>query len=97
MADAPASLQKVKNKILQRGARSIKGISWNSKVKIYFQGWLDRSGLAQSVERLTAEREVAGSIPGTVPDLRSSMNNWEMKVVPLDCKGLDLCLAGMTT
>ena len=27
MADAPASLQKVKNKILQRGARSIKGIA----------------------------------------------------------------------
>ena len=25
------------------------------------------AGLAQSVERLTAEREVAGSIPGTVP------------------------------
>ena len=25
------------------------------------------AGLAQSVERLTAEREVAGSIPGTGP------------------------------
>ena len=31
------------------------------------------TGLAQSVERLTAEREVAGSIPGA---------NWEMKVLP---------------
>ena len=28
------------------------------------------AGLAQSVERLTAEREVAGSIPGAVPSLR---------------------------
>ena len=28
------------------------------------------TGLAQSVERLTAEREVAGSIPGTGPILR---------------------------
>ena len=28
------------------------------------------AGLAQSVEYLTAEREVAGSIPGTGPTLR---------------------------
>ena len=28
------------------------------------------AGLAQSVERLTAEREVAGSIPGAGPLLR---------------------------
>ena len=28
------------------------------------------AGLAQSVERLTAEREVAGSIPGSRPLLR---------------------------
>ena len=28
------------------------------------------AGLAQSVERLTAEREVVGSIPGTGPTLR---------------------------
>ena len=28
------------------------------------------AGLAQSVERLTAEREVAGSIPGAGPILR---------------------------
>ena len=28
------------------------------------------AGLAQSVERLTAEREVAGSIPGPVPLVR---------------------------
>ena len=80
MADAPASLHKVKNKIVERGASSIKGI--NSTVKIDFQGWLDRPGLAQSVERLTAEREVAGSIRGTVLDLKSSMNNWKIKVVP---------------
>ena len=30
----------------------------------------NRAGLAQSVERLTAEREVAGSIPGAGPILR---------------------------
>ena len=28
------------------------------------------AGLAQSVERLTAEREIAGSIPGAGPKLR---------------------------
>ena len=31
---------------------------------------LTMAGLAQSVERLTAEREVAGSIPGAGPLLR---------------------------
>ena len=31
---------------------------------------LDRAGLAQLVERLTAEREVVVSIPGTGPILR---------------------------
>ena len=31
---------------------------------------LPAAGLAQSVERLTAEREVAGSIPGAGPILR---------------------------
>ena len=31
---------------------------------------LTAAGLAQSVERLTAEREVAGSIPGAGPILR---------------------------
>ena len=35
------------------------------------QKWhLTAAGLAQSVERLTAEREVAGSIPGAGPILR---------------------------
>ena len=33
-------------------------------------GYLTVAGLAQSVERLTAEREVAGSIPGAGPLLR---------------------------
>ena len=47
---------------------------------------LTASGVAQSVERLTAEREVAGSIPGTRP-----------KVLPLPCKWLDLHVARMTT
>ena len=31
---------------------------------------LTASGLAQSVERLTTEQEVAGSIPGAAPLLR---------------------------
>ena len=33
-------------------------------------GFISVAGLAQSVERLTAEREVAGSIPGAGPLLR---------------------------
>ena len=32
--------------------------------------YLSAAGLDQSVERLTAEREVAGSIPGARPTLR---------------------------
>ena len=32
--------------------------------------FLTAAGLAQSVERLTTEREVAGSIPGVGPILR---------------------------
>lgn len=48
--------------------------------------------LAQSVERNTAEREVAGSISGAEPILR--VFNEEL---PLYCKGLDLCVAPMTT
>ena len=35
-----------------------------------WQDQLTVAGLAQSVERLTAEREVAGSIPGAGPLLR---------------------------
>ena len=38
----------------------------------YFIYFLIVVGLAQSVERLTAEREVVGSIPGAVPILRVS-------------------------
>ena len=52
-------------------------------------------GLAQSVERLTAERQVAGSIPGTGPTRR--VFNWEMEVLPLPGKWLDLRVAQMTT
>ena len=33
-------------------------------------GFFTAAGLAQSVERLTAEREVVGSIPGVGPILR---------------------------
>ena len=36
----------------------------------FFLFLLFLAGLAQSVERLTAEREVAGSIPGDGPILR---------------------------
>ena len=48
-------------------------------------GWLSErsgektfpaAGLAQSVERLTAGRKIAGSIPGAEPILRA-LNNWE--------------------
>ena len=34
--------------------------------------YLTEAGLAQSVERMTAEREVAGSIPAAGPILRVS-------------------------
>ena len=37
---------------------------------MHFFLFLTAAGLAQSVERLTAEREVAGSIPGAGPILR---------------------------
>ena len=53
------------------------------KMKVFLS---TAAGLAQSVERSTAEREVAGSIPGTGP-----------KVLPLPCKWLDLRVARMTT
>ena len=43
---------------------------------------IGRAGLAQWVERLTAEREVAGSIPGGGPILKVlNINNWDMKVL----------------
>ena len=35
-----------------------------------FESQTEQAGLAQSVERMTAEREVAGSIPGAGPLLR---------------------------
>ena len=54
------------------------------------------AGLAQSVERVTAERKVAGSIPGTRPLLRV-LNNREMKVFLLHSKRLDLRVARITT
>ena len=41
--------------------------------------------LAQSVEPVTEEQEVAGSIP------------FELKVLPLHCKRLDLPVARITT
>ena len=52
------------------------------KMKIFLS---TAAGLAQLVERSTAEREIAGSIPGTGP-----------KVLPLPCKWLDLRVARMT-
>ena len=38
-----------------------------------------KEGLAQSVERLTTERNVAGSILGAREILKVLKNNWEMK------------------
>ena len=38
-----------------------------------FESQTEQAGLAQSVERMTAEREVAGSIPGAGPLLRVSL------------------------
>ena len=35
-----------------------------------FESQTEQAGLAQSVERMTVEREVAGSIPGSGPLLR---------------------------
>ena len=40
------------------------------------------AGLAQLVERLTAERKVTGSIPGVRPLLRVFKKNWERKGTP---------------
>ena len=45
-------------------------------MNVFFMGYINMymfltaAGLAQSVERLTAERRVTGSIPGTGPTLR---------------------------
>ena len=52
---------------------------------IQYSQYLTAAGLAWSVERLTAEPKVAGSIPGTGPTLRV-LNDWEMKILPLPCK-----------
>ena len=51
--------------------------------------------LAQSEERLTAEREVVGSILGAEPILR--VLRITMKVLPLHCKLINLCVARMTS
>ena len=64
---------------------------WEWNVSNYFKS----ARSAQSVKRLTAEREVASSIPGVGPILRV-WNNWEWKVLPLLCKWLDLRVAGVT-
>ena len=40
------------------------------KILHCFESQTEQAGLAQSVERMTAEWEVAGSIPGTGPLLR---------------------------
>ena len=54
------------------------------------------AGLVQSVERLTAKWEVACTIPWARPILRV-FNNWEMKVLPLPCKWIDLRVARITS
>ena len=55
------------------------------------------AGLAQLVERLTAERKVTGSIPWVRPLLRVFKKIEKEKVLPLHCKKLDLHVAQMTT
>ena len=59
-------------------------IQWNFSVTM--------AGLAQLVERLTAEQEVMGSIPRAGLVLRV-LTNGEMKVLPLPCKCPDLRMA----
>ena len=54
------------------------------------------AGLAQSVERSTAEREVAGSIWGA-GSIHKVLKYWEMKVLPLPCNQVHLRVARMTT
>ena len=56
---------------------------------------LSAAGLAQSVKRLTAEREVWGSITEAGPILRV-LNNREIKALSFPCKWLDLRAARMT-
>ena len=46
------------------------GLSEKIKIQNAIALFITAAGLAQSVERLTAEREVAGSIPGAGPILR---------------------------
>ena len=53
--------------------------------------------LAQSVEPLTTEREVLGSIPGARPILRVLKQLRKIKVLPLPSKRLELRVAWMTT
>ena len=48
------------------------------------------------IERLTAKWEVACTIPWARPILRV-FNNWEMKVLPLPCKWIDLRVARITS
>ena len=50
------------------------------------------AGLAQLVERLTAEREVAGSIPGGRTNTQGLKNNREMKVLYMPPSVNDLVL-----
>ena len=53
------------------------------------------AGLAQLVERLTAEREVAGSIPGGRTNTQGLKNNREMKVLYMPPSVNDLVLRGL--
>ena len=65
-------------------------IKWTSYTYTERPGQLQidqqQAELAQSIECLTAERKVAGLIPGA-----------RQNSLPLHCKGLDLCMARMTT
>ena len=61
-------------------------------VSLHFHNSHHLCSITQSKEHLTAEREVTGLIPGTGPLLRV-LNNWEMNVLSLLCKQLDLRVA----
>ena len=67
-------------------------------IQVSGQEWkrdINAAGLAQTVERLTAEREVASSFPGAgpIPRVLKYLRN---EGTPLHCKRLDLRMARMT-
>ena len=62
----------------------VHGFTHDKSVSCLFKS-VSAAGLAQSVERLTAEREVAGSIPGAGPILRVLKKTGQWKTQTADC------------